>query len=389
MQCDELYSSVVSYLQCSELEEHVHVSSVIAQQDSGKLKSFSGSSWQRYSSIDNSSSLKELQSVSAAVASKLGSDCEWVASEKVHGANFSFVTDGVGIQYASRTSRLGNDADFFQSRVTMPKYHASVLNAFRIAKEGRLDLSTLVIYGEYFGGYYPGHPAEPGLRKIQSGVAYSPGHHFYAYDVCLDGKEYMDFEDARSLLVAAGFPLVAAPLWRGTLNDMLAIDVEALETTIPDLLGLPPLDRFRIAEGIVIRPVKEVSFGTQQAHRALLKKKSKAFWENTNQHAMATKTASAEGVATGFDHLVVAARGLTNENRLRAVISKDPDLLQENQCHKLAGLFAKDIQEDLQKTHGDELSALGKEVSAVKKTILYLARSYVMEHIQAIRDDVG
>eukprot|EP00427_Karlodinium_veneficum_P067305 CAMPEP_0169319572 /NCGR_PEP_ID=MMETSP1017-20121227/7901_1 /TAXON_ID=342587 /ORGANISM="Karlodinium micrum, Strain CCMP2283" /LENGTH=371 /DNA_ID=CAMNT_0009413943 /DNA_START=8 /DNA_END=1123 /DNA_ORIENTATION=- len=355
-------------------------------QDVKTVNASASSKWQRYSSIENYSNLKELQSVQAAVSSRLGPDCEWIASEKVHGANFSFVTDGTSIDYASRTSRLGNDAEFFQARTQMPRYHQFVIDAFRIAKESYPDLSSLVIFGEYFGGYYPGLPAASGLRKIQSGVAYSPGHHFYAFDVCLNGVEYMDFDNARTLLLTAGFPLVAAPLWRGSLNDLLAIDVESVVTTIPDLLGHPPLDRFHIAEGIVIRPVKEVSFGI---HRAILKKKSKSFWENTNQHGMAAKTADFHGISTGYDRLVEVVRDLTNENRLRAVISKDPLLLNENLAMKLIGLFAKDITDDLQKSHGDELSALGKEASIVKKGILMSARNFVQEHIKAIRDDVA
>merc|ERR1719487_691132 len=162
----------------------------------------------------------------------------------------------------------------------MPRYHAFVLEAFSLARQQAPCLASLLIYGEYFGGYYPGHPAEPGLKKVQGGVAYSPGHHFYAFDVCLDGQDYMDFDDARALLLAAGFPLVAAPLWRGTLDVLLNIDVELLETTLPSQLGHPPLERFRIAEGIIIGPVKEVRVGS---HRAILKKKAVAFWEATNQ----------------------------------------------------------------------------------------------------------
>merc|ERR1712159_826758 len=220
------------------------------------------------------------------------------------------------------------------------------------------DLVSVLIYGEYFGGYYPGHPAEPGLKKEQPGIAYSPGHHFYAFDVCFYGSVFLDFDDARALLLAAGFPLVAAPLWRGTVKELLAIDVETFETTIPSQLGHPPLEKWRIAEGIVIRPIKEVRFGT---HRAILKKKAIAFWEATNQPGMAVKAAKEKGALSGFEPILDLARSLANENRLRAVVSKDPDLLKEYNVTKLIGLFGKDIMEDLQKQHGEKLAALGTE----------------------------
>merc|ERR1719210_1727299 len=238
------------------------------------------STWSRDTSIENCNNSKALESMIL-----LGDQCKWVASEKVHGANFCFETDGQYVEYASRTGRLGNNADFYDARRTMPKYHPFVLEAFRLVKQRVPALASLLIYGEYFGGYHPALPREPGLKKVQGGVAYSPGHHFYAFDVRLDGENYMDFDDARALLLAAGFPLVAAPLYRGTLDELLAIDVEVLETTLPSQLGHPPAERFRIAEGIVIRPAREVCFGH---HRAILKKKAQTFWEATNQPSMAS-----------------------------------------------------------------------------------------------------
>eukprot|EP00927_Polykrikos_kofoidii_P008245 TRINITY_DN13418_c0_g1_i1.p1 TRINITY_DN13418_c0_g1~~TRINITY_DN13418_c0_g1_i1.p1 ORF type:complete len:401 (+),score=49.67 TRINITY_DN13418_c0_g1_i1:37-1203(+) len=342
--------------------------------------------WTKYSSIESYTNANGLQKIRTAVIAKLGSQCDWIASEKVHGANFCFETDGQHIGYASRTSKLGQNAGFYSAHETMPRYHPHVLEAFRLAKRHKQSLAGLLIFGEYFGGYYPGHPVEPGRKKVQGGVAYSPDHHFYAFDVRLDDEEHMDFDDARALLLEAGFPLVAAPLKRGPLDELLAIDVEVLETTLPSQLGHPPLDRFRIAEGIVIRPAKEVQFG---CHRAILKKKSKAFWEATNQPGMAGKVAVASGVFSSHESLLEATRIRVNENRLRSVISKDPGLLAESNLHKLAGLLARDVLEDLEKEHSEELKALGKEVSAIKRSIQFLARSFVTEHIQVIRDDVG
>lgn len=347
------------------------------------------SKWVKYSSIDNCANAKELQSVRAAVAGRFGAHCQWIASEKVHGANFCFETDGQCIEYASRTSRLGSGADFYNARETMPKYHPCILRAFVLARQKDPMLVSLLIYGEYFGGYYPGHPAEPGMKKVQKGVAYSPGHHFYAFDVCCvtaDGKEYMDFDDARALLLNAGFPLVAAPLFRGTLDELLAIDVESLETTLPSLLGHPPSDGFRIAEGIVLRPEMEVSFGV---HRVILKKKAIAFWEATNQFGMAAKTESAQKGADGLEGVLDIARTLANENRLRAVISKEPSLLGDGQAPRLAGLFAKDILDDLEKQCHDELAALGKQLGVLKRCIQSVARGFVQEHVEGIRRDVG
>jgi len=391
MHSDDFAAGVRQYVQSSS--ETVHVEKTGTPEPSQEKENQKPRAWKpawvRYSSIENCSNSTQLNDVRLAVAAKLGANCEWIASEKVHGSNFCFETDGHHVQYSSRTNKLGGDANFFSAREEMPRYHPFVLKAFRLAQERVPTLTSILIYGEYFGGYYPGNPARPGCKKVQGGVAYSPGHHFYAFDVNLGGKEYMDFDSARALLLAAGFPLVPEPLWRGSLDDLLAIDVETFQTTIPSQLGHPPLDRFRIAEGIVIRPVREVCFGQ---HRAILKKKGRAFWEATNQFTLAPKvpnSAQAGWGIVGLEFLLEAVRGLCTDNRVRAVISKDPALLEDGQDRKLAGLFAKDILEDLQKKHDDGLTALGKDVAALKRSLQLIARSFVQDRIAHIREDVG
>lgn len=352
------------------------------------------SAWSSYSKIENADLnqkfLTELRALSAAV---LG---EWVATEKVHGANFCFETDGVGVEYASRTGKLGGDAHFYNVRKAMPRYHPYVLEAFRLAKERSPNLRRLLVFGEYFGGYYPGLPVEPGMRKVQPGIAYSPTHHFYAFDVSLNGPQegsYMDFDDARELLLAAGFPLVAAPLRRGALEDVINIDVETLETTLPDQLGHPPLEQWRIAEGIVVRPARESEAAKLRGGgRPILKKKSKAFWEATNQHGMADKMRRVEAGGAKLTNEgptgEAIQKGLCflSENRLRAVISKDPSLLDPMQQMKLTGLFMKDVWQDFSGANNEELKALGKEVDVVRRQLAFMARCFVTDTLPAVRD---
>lgn len=344
--------------------------------------------WMKYTQIENVDSSKWFDKVQA-LALTLGQEVDWIATEKVHGANFSFVTDGTNIKYASRTRVLDSNADFFNADSKMTKYHRCVKKAFSLAKEKYAHLELLVIYGEYFGGFYPGHTIEKGLKKVQGGVAYSPDHHFYAFDVSVNAKGYIDFDDCQTLLSAAGFPLVAEPLRRGSLRQVLATDVEQLESTIPARLGLEPPTSFRIAEGIVIRPSKEAKL---DCNRVLLKKKAAAFWENTNQKDMAAKVKRQMDLEPSSDDVSGAiefAKGLINENRLRAVVSKDPSLLQVEHLHKLRGLVIKDVFEDLEKCYTDELASLGKDVGIVCKAVALLIQTFVDETINLIRSDIG
>lgn len=343
--------------------------------------------WMKYTQIENVDSSKWFHKVQA-LALTFGPEVDWIATEKVHGANFSFVTDGANIKYASRTRVLDSNADFFNADNKMPKYHRCVKKAFSLAKEKYAELELLIIYGEYFGGFYPDSKIEKGLKKVQGGVAYSADHHFYAFDVSVNAKGYLDFDECRTLLSAAGFPLVAEPLKRGSLKEVLAIDVEQLESTLPARLGLEPPASFRIAEGIVIRPSKEAKL---DCNRVVLKKKAAAFWENTNQKGMAAKVKRQMEVEPSDDvaGAIELAKGLINENRLRAVVSKDPSLLLSEHLQKLRGLVIKDVFEDLEKCYADELLSLGKNAAIVRKAVALLIQAFVDDTIDLIRSDIG
>ena len=72
-----------------------------------------------------------------------------------------------------------------------------------------------MIFGEYFGGWYPhegvnGQGVGVGQPVFKDTIAYSPCHHFYAFDVWVDGSS-LDYDVAIDLLERAGFPFVAEP----------------------------------------------------------------------------------------------------------------------------------------------------------------------------------
>lgn len=77
--------------------------------------------------------------------------------EKVHGANFSFVTNGIDVKVAKRSSFVEPGDQFFNTDEVYNKYKDCALKAFELHKKEAPDLETLHIYGEFFGGTYP-HP---------------------------------------------------------------------------------------------------------------------------------------------------------------------------------------------------------------------------------------
>ena len=95
-----------------------------------------------------------------------------VLLEKIHGSNFSFYcqrTDNgeFNLQVGKRTSLLGPKERFFNYKVIVAKYKASIEElAYHLFQDGQSH--TLVVLGEYFGGIYNNKVLE-GSMPIQKG----------------------------------------------------------------------------------------------------------------------------------------------------------------------------------------------------------------------------
>mmetsp|Transcript_15672 Transcript_15672/g.28509 ORF Transcript_15672/g.28509 Transcript_15672/m.28509 type:complete len:659 (+) Transcript_15672:29-2005(+) len=332
---------------------------------------------------------------------------EWVATEKVHGANFCFMTDGVEVGWAKRTSKLTAADKFYSVQEQMPRYHPFVLKAFQLLSTSMTNLTTLSIYGEYFGGWYPGCNSH-GLARVQIGIAYAPDHNFIPFDVWAGTQKegrYLNFDEQVAVLREAGFPLVMEPVVRGSFAEVANIEVEGLHTTIPRRLGLPAITENQQAEGVVIRPtVEPTGVRTGNAPRLMLKKKAQAFWEVTNQRAQAegqaakvAKLSEGPADAQGLSEVpevalpvVEAAKRYITMNRLSAVVSKEgPALLEPDMSAKLIGLFVKDICEDLFQDHEAATSSLeAPALKALKKAVHVQATLFLADNAAQLRAEL-
>ena len=93
------------------------------------------------------------------------------------------------------------------------------------------------------------------------------------------------------LFKQSGF-LYAEPLATGTLQDMISYPL-GFESKLPAKFGLPPLDKPNIAEGIVIKPIKDVFIESKKGpKRVIFKRKVEGFAE--------VKPRGRERVANGY-----------------------------------------------------------------------------------------
>jgi len=302
-------------------------------------------------------------------AHRAASRAEWIVTEKIHGANFCFVTDGDEVRCAKRKTLLADDEDFFGHRALQTRLAPAVRDVLTRAKARDPNASRVFVYGELFGGGYP-HPdvsPVPGVEPVQTGCWYAPGIEFCAFDVGFvrageSERVYLDQDEAREACETAGL-LFARPLFRGRYEDAFAFPI-GFETTIPARLGLPSLGPTNKAEGVVLKPARALVIPRRAGVlRPVVKRKIPEFAEDERFHEAEKWGASGSPrapSASPLEWLLHEASSLVNENRLNAAVSKvgptrpgDTARLRE-----VLALVREDLDAELAARHGEVLRGL-------------------------------
>lgn len=331
-------------------------------------------SFKQYSSIENTYQQWFIDKIKAH-----GFDAgEFVAQEKVHGANLSFWCDGVQIKCAKRTEFIADGEKFYADShyIVLERLAAKIHLAFDLARKINPDLKTITIFGELFGGVYP-HPdvqQDKNATTIQKGIYYCPHNEFYAFDIMLDGGDYFSVDQANEIFEKTGI-FYAHTLFRGTLDDALKY-ANVFQSTIPSQLGLPELVN-NYCEGVVIRPVETCFF--PQSSRVIIKNKNEAWEENARHHK---RQAKADKVSGAVEQLSEELDNYVNQNRLNNVISKIGQI-EPKDFGKLVGLFSEDVFKDFLKDFENEYDGLEKaDQKQIKKALGNLSSRLVSSVLQ-------
>ncbi len=333
-------------------------------------------SFKKYSSIENVFTQEFMERVKA----EMPEDLQWVVQEKVHGANTSFLCDGVEVQMAKRTSVLAENEHFYDYQPLLAAYKNRVLSLFARLKECYPELKTISVFGEMFGGRYA-HPdvaAEKGASLIQKGVNYTPGHEFYGFDIYIyeaESGRYLPVEEVNALFEAEGF-IYAKTLFSGTLQECLQYP-NAFQSQIAQWLGLPPIDD-NICEGVVIRPV--VPMYLSNGERVLIKNKNARFAEKKSVKRRNKLFDEPVPYSPELMALLPEVEAYITENRLDNVRSHIGHLSLPKEMGRLLGLFAKDAFDDFLKEHGGAYTALDKcEQKSLNRELNKMASALVKE----------
>jgi Rnl2 family RNA ligase len=249
----------------------------------------------------------------------------WQVTEKIHGANFSFVVDKqTGEVRVGKRSSL-TDGGFYGCQEVLDRYRDRILN---LSTDELLDgCDAIQIYGELYGD------------GIQKGVTYSEIKDFAAFDIrCIQGTDsrFMGTVFVESLCEFYGVPHVPVIDTGCTFEAAMAYSGE-----FDSLIGYERI-RGNAAEGVVIKPMSPMFL--HGGSRVILKTKSDKFKERSSAKKVRVSDPFTDEMTAALDSLLE----YLNENRLKNVLSKLGEVTQKDFGVILGGL-CQDVIEDWSK----------------------------------------
>ncbi|WP_298517047.1 RNA ligase, Rnl2 family [uncultured Kordia sp.] len=330
--------------------------------------------FKKYNSIENTYREKATEQV---YLHGYGDDV-FVVQEKVHGANFSFITDGNSIQVAKRTSVIAEDENFNNYNYVLNKYEKAIITLFKLVKKDFPETEIMTVFGEIFGGSYPHPEVEKinGMVRIQKGVFYSPENDFYAFDICLNHTQYLDVTIANTYFSAVGM-FYAKTLFTGTFSECMAYS-NTFESKVHEWLHLPSIEN-NVCEGTIIKPLVSKRFGNGQ--RVIFKNKNEKWSEKSHEkRSRVSKPSAIEVLSETEKELMNTLLSYVNENRLMNVQSKIGEF-SPKQTGKTIGMLAKDALEDFVKDHESDWNTMEKQHQKVMTKILNKEASNVVKEM--------
>lgn len=292
---------------------------------------------------------------------KLLETVDWVVTEKVHGANFSFSLSGDVLRYAKRKEYLSWRDDFFGFQLVAERLDAAIMRLFERIRRDH-PFQTAVVYGELFGGHYP-HPQvapDPRVAAIQTGIHYAPTVEFLAFDIAIEPEEnaeeryYLDYAQTVAYCQECMFP-VATPLFVGKLNQALFYNTR-FDSKIPAGLGLPDIGP-NLVEGIVIKPFRNIVVQTTKGPmRPILKIKNKEFSEEQFHESQGwSYQHSGASASERLLFLMPELRRFVTSNRLQNTLSKIGAMNRADAARmkEIVIAFAADALESFQEANPD------------------------------------
>lgn len=266
---------------------------------------------------------------------------EWVAREKIHGTNFSFIVSRDEVTCAKRSGIIHDGEDFFGYAIVQAKYRDSLL-ALQKAMTGAV--TSYQVFGEFAGG------------GIQKGVDYGEKD-FYVFDILVSTESgesyYVDDYMMEGLCNMFGFKM-APLLGRGKFDELTKLpnDLDVVVNRYNQAIEAHSLKEANstpfavevvgdnIAEGYVLKPCFPTFL--PNGSRVAIKCKNSRFSEK----AKSDKPIKSKAVLTAIDMVALSTLcQYATINRVNNVISKIGQVGPKD-FGKVMGLTVQDILEE-------------------------------------------
>lgn len=284
--------------------------------------------FQKYSKIVNAYKQKEIN------MAQLQYDGPWIVTEKVHGANFSFWTDGIDVKVASRNQFV--DETFYNASDVVEQYRDRIFNFFH--SFGFEQGETIAVFGELYG------------QGIQKEINYGEKD-FIAFDLMHNGKFVESFFDViADELSNEGIPVIPHKVCH-TLE-------EALEQPNDEPTALS--DSGDTMEGTVIRPMIEQQFGNGK--RMIFKNKNEKFTEKKVKNAKIDKplTDDERRIFDLVNEYILESRVANVISKMGTITNKDFGNIMKATMDDVREDYMDDTGEDF--TKSDEWGSIKKMV---------------------------
>ena len=328
----------------------------------------------KYNYIENTNQEKTIR----AIIDQGFGELEYIVQEKMHGVNLSFITNGRTIIRAKRAALISGSESYYRSEWVLRVYAARIFKLFRILEKD-FGIKTMTIFGEIFGGAYP-HPdveKDEEAVSVHSGIYYSPHNDFYAFDILIDNKKYLDVELVNAYFEKTGF-FYAKTLFQGSLQACLAYPND-FKTTIPGRLGLPEIEGNQCA-GVIIRP--EQPHFLADGSRVILNHINEKWRENNKSIDAELLKEIRNNQEENSKEVILLNEEIIRyitRNRLVNVLSKIETVQPLKEFGKVVAMFNQDIWEEFKKDNFMKFELLDKKEQAVIKRLLNVQSRKLIE----------
>lgn len=168
-----------------------------------------------------------------------------MASEKIHGSNFSVFCDGKIVKYGRRNDFITKEIptkeekmeayfneSFYDAKNLVLKFHGKLGDLFEDLKKKYPDIVSYTLYGEYFGGNWIKKDMAK-QKPVQTGITYTPFHEYMVFDVNVKTATGDFWVPALDIEGFVGKYIRTVPIYcKGTFDEVFGVNTK-IDSTIP------------------------------------------------------------------------------------------------------------------------------------------------------------